>query len=111
MNKINVPGCKDTFVQEISSDGKVQVMNVEVEKKEMMPFHSHDCAATMIITEGAATALGRKKRSVKQGDIVIRKRNARHGFSDIKNTFSSISLSDGHGIMSNHEKSGDRNYI
>ena len=108
---IAVPGCKATTVSEIFSNGQVQVMKVDVAPNGEIPLHAHDTAATMIVVEGSATALGKACRFVKKGDIVVKEAHEAHGFSDISQPFSFISISYGNGIMQDHGKNWDLKYI
>jgi quercetin dioxygenase-like cupin family protein len=96
---IEVPGCKGTTVRELLVDKGVQVLKVEVEPGGEIPLHSHECAATMVITKGSARTLGKDSHAVSAGDIVVKSRNEPHGFTDVSQHFEFISISDHHGIM------------
>jgi quercetin dioxygenase-like cupin family protein len=106
---IKVPGCKGTTVHELLLDEGVQVLKVEVEPGGEIPLHSHECAATMVITKGSARTLGNDPHSVGAGDIVIKSRNEPHGFTDVSEHFEFISISDHKGIM--QTRSWDLNYL
>lgn len=96
---IDVPGCKGTTVHELLLDEGVQVLKVEVETGGEIPLHSHECAATMVITKGSARTLGKDAHAVSAGDIVVKSRNEPHGFTDVSQHFEFISISDRNGIM------------
>ncbi len=108
---IAVPGCEGTTVREIFSNGQIQVMKVDVTAGGEIPMHTHDTAATMIVVEGNATALGKACRYVRKGDIVVKEANEAHGFSGISQPFSFISISEGQGIMHAHGKHWDLKYL
>ncbi len=108
---IVVPGCKGTTVREIFSNGQIQIMKVDVAAQGEIPMHAHDTAATMIVVEGSATALGKSCRYVKKGDVVVKEANEAHGFSGITQPFSFISVSNGEGIMHDHGKAWDLKYL
>ncbi len=108
--EIEVPGCKSTTVQEIFSDGQVQIMKVRVSPGGEIPLHSHNVPATMIVLEGSAIALGKKNKNVKKGDVVIKMANEAHGFTNVKKAFSFISISGEKGIMRNQGKNWDMEY-
>jgi quercetin dioxygenase-like cupin family protein len=93
-----VPGCAGTSVKNLTDDNGLQVLEVRVEAGGEIPLHEHDCAATMIITNGSASALGKDIKHVKKGDIVVKAPNEPHGFTDINEPFCFISISDGDGI-------------
>jgi quercetin dioxygenase-like cupin family protein len=97
---IDVPGCMGTTVQPLVSDGSIQVLMVEVAPGGVIPLHAHDCAATMVITKGAARTLGKDGRVVTKGDVVVKAAREPHGFSEIKEPFAFLSISDGQGIVS-----------
>lgn len=96
---IEVPGCRGTTVQNFVSDGKLQVLMVEVQPGGEIPLHAHDCAATMVITKGSARTLGKDGRVVAKGDVVVKGPREPHGFSDVKEPFAFLSISDGEGIV------------
>jgi quercetin dioxygenase-like cupin family protein len=106
---IEVPGCKGTTVRELLVDEEVQVLKVQVEPGGEIPLHSHECAATMVITKGSARTIGKDARAVHAGDIVIKSRNEPHGFTDVIQHFEFISISDREGIM--RSDSWDLNYL
>lgn len=108
---IAVPGCKGTTVQEIFSDGQVQVMKVDVEPNGEIPMHSHDTPATMIVVSGSAMALGKACKYVRKGDVVVKVANEAHGFTEITEPFSFISISHGQGIMHKSGQSWDMHYL
>ncbi len=95
---VEVPGCRGAFVQELLSENSVQVLKVIVEKGGEIPVHSHECAATMIVVSGRATALGKNRRIAKKGDVIVKKAGEPHGFAGIEEEFEFISVSDGNGI-------------
>jgi quercetin dioxygenase-like cupin family protein len=96
---IEVPGCKGTTVHELLLDEGVQVLKVEVEPGGEIPLHSHECAATMVITKGSARTLGKDARAVRTGDVVVKSPNEPHGFTDVSEQFQFISISDHSGIL------------
>ncbi len=96
---INVPGCSGTTVKQLCSQPELQVLLVEVQRGGTIPLHEHDCAATMVITKGSATTLGKGGRIVKKGDVVVKTAHEPHGFADISEDFAFLSISDGLGIM------------
>ncbi|HLC79759.1 MAG TPA: hypothetical protein VJG83_05055 [archaeon] len=100
---VKVPGCKETEVKELYHDNQTQISVVQVARGGEIPMHCHDCAATMIITKGSAKAIGKDYKIVKNGDIVVKKPKEAHGFTQIKEPFEFISVSEGNGIMHNGE--------
>ncbi|TWT40529.1 hypothetical protein RAS1_42410 [Phycisphaerae bacterium RAS1] len=103
VEKKEVPGCRGTRVQELFAGRDVQVLLVEVDPAGEIPIHVHDCAATMVIVEGEARALGTHERVVGKGDVVVKAPREPHGFSGIGKRFSFVSVSDGRGIMHNDD--------
>lgn len=93
------PGCKKTTVRKLHEEHDLQILRVEVEPGGEIPLHAHDCAATMVILEGSARALGKRERVVTKGDVVVKTPHEPHGFSDIKGRFSFVSLSSDEGIL------------
>ena len=102
--RLQVPGCKRTFVRKLFGDNGQQVLHVEVEPGGEIPLHSHGCAASMFVLCGQARTLGHESRSVKPGDIVVKKPNEPHGFTDIRDSFSFISISADDGIVHTDNK-------
>lgn len=96
---VEVPGCSKTTVKRLHEEHGLQILRVDVEPGGEIPLHAHDCAATMVILDGSARALGNSERIVKKGDVVVKIPHEPHGFSDIKGRFSFISLSDEDGIV------------
>lgn len=107
--KIEVPGCRGTTVQHLLSDGGMQVLMVEVAPGGEIPVHSHECSATMVITKGAARTLGKDGRVVSKGDVVVKAPREPHGFSEVREPFAFLSISDGDGIVS--PKGWDMSYL
>ncbi len=101
LTKVQVPGCRGTLVQRLLSGDGLQVLSVDVEPGGEIPLHSHDCAATMVITKGRARALGNSPRLVAAGDVVVKAPKDPHGFAEISEPFSFISISDRDGILHN----------
>lgn len=102
MKQIEVPGCKGTTVQNLYTIPRMQVMKVDVSPGGEIPMHKHSCAATMVIMKGEAKALGKgKDRVVRKGEIVAKAGNEPHGFTEVKEPFSFISISYDDGIMRN----------
>ncbi len=106
---ISVPGCRGTSAQELVNKNGLQVLKVNVLPGGEIPLHRHTCAATMVIVYGRATALGKEQRQVVVGDVVQKAANEAHGFTDIDEAFSFISISDGSGIV--HEDEWDLTYV
>ena len=98
-----VPGCVAVKAKHLVSEKSLQVLEVKVEKGGEIPMHSHSCAATMVVIEGSAKAIGHNERSVKKGDVIIKKAQEPHGFTSITEPFVFISISDGEGIMHDHD--------
>lgn len=96
---LEAPGCKETTVKKLHEENGLQILRVDVAPGGEIPLHAHDCAATMVILKGTARALGKGDRIVKKGDVVVKTAKEPHGFSDIKNPFSFISLSTEDGIV------------
>mgnify|MGYP001560673906 CR=1 FL=1 len=97
---IEVPGCEKTTVEDLLSEPGTQVMRVRVHPGGRIPLHSHECAATMVITEGRAYALGAgKSRYVDRGEVLVKGPGESHGFEDVREPFSFISISYDKGIM------------
>lgn len=96
---LEAPGCRRTRVRKLHEEGGLQILRVDVEPGGEIPLHEHDCAATMVILEGSARALGKGERIVKKGDVVVKTPHQPHGFTDINGRFSFISLSDAAGIV------------
>ena len=98
-DKLEVPGCKKTTVRKLHEEPGLQILRVDVEPGGEIPLHAHDCAATMVILEGSALTLGKGERVVKKGDVVAKSPHEPHGFSNIREGFSFVSLSDEAGIL------------
>jgi quercetin dioxygenase-like cupin family protein len=98
-NTLEAPGCNGTRVKKLHEEEGLQILRVDVEPGGEIPVHTHDCAATMVILEGTARAIGKGDRIVKKGDVVVKTAKEPHGFSDIKEPFSFISLSTDDGIV------------
>jgi quercetin dioxygenase-like cupin family protein len=96
---LGAPGCKRTTVQKLHDERGLQILRVDVEPGGEIPLHEHDCAATMVILEGTARALGKGERVVQKGDVVVKTPHEPHGFTDISGRFSFISLSTDAGIV------------
>jgi quercetin dioxygenase-like cupin family protein len=96
---IAVPGCRRTLVTKLYEERGKQILKVDVEPGGEIPLHAHECAATMIILEGTARALGKGDRIVQKGDMVVKAPQEPHGFTDVTERFSFISISDKAGIM------------
>jgi len=96
---IEVPGCKKTLVEELLTEEGLQVMHVHVQPGGEIPLHRHSCAATMVVTQGYARKLGVHQDTVQKGDVVTKKPYEEHGFTEVKEPFSFISVSYGQGIM------------
>jgi quercetin dioxygenase-like cupin family protein len=97
--KVAVPGCKGTTVQNLLSEEGLQILKVEVGRGGEIPLHSHECTATMVVIKGKARALGKSGQIVSKGDVVVKSPNEPHGFTDIEEPFCFISISDNKGIM------------
>ncbi|MDD5068031.1 MAG: cupin domain-containing protein [Candidatus Pacebacteria bacterium] len=102
MNTVAVPGCPGTVVEELPSALGRQFLRVTIERGGEVPLHSHECAATMIVTHGSARKLverGNAER-VKAGDVITKAAREPHGFTEIgEEGFSFISVSGGLGIV------------
>jgi quercetin dioxygenase-like cupin family protein len=96
---IMAPGCTGTRVQKLADFEGVQVLKVDVEPGGEIPLHTHECAATMVVIKGKARTLGECSRAVAQGDVVVKIPNEPHGFSEVREPFSFISISDNAGIL------------
>jgi len=107
--KVAVPGCNKTTVQEILNDNDVHILKVDVAPGGEIPLHYHNCAATMVIIKGEASAIGKKRKTVSKGDVVIKQSEEPHGFTDIKEPFCFISISSGKGIY--QDKDWDMKYL
>jgi len=97
--KIAVPGCIGTFVTEVLEEEGCQILKVDVEPGGEIPLHSHACSATMVIMRGKSRALGKGERMVKKGDVVVKAPHEPHGFTEVTEPFSFLSISDNKGIM------------
>ena len=106
---VNVPGCMKTEARRLLTNEALQVLEVKVNPGGEIPLHAHNCAATMIVTEGEAKATGHTPRQVKKGDIIVKKPREAHGFTQVDSPFVFISVSDGEGIM--HETDWDIGYV
>ncbi len=98
-SEMEVPGTSKAYVQELLTQDGLQVMKVLVEKGGEIPMHRHDCAATMVVVAGKAKSLGTHGRMVQKGDIIVKKPNEPHGFAEVTEPFTFISISDEKGIM------------
>jgi len=102
---IRVPGCSGVTVREMPSAHGLHILEVNVAPGGEIPLHTHDCAATMIITRGSACKLisGGSGDYVGPGDVVRKAKGEPHGFSAIgEDGFQFISFSDGDGILREH---------
>lgn len=99
IDMLDAPGCQKTKVHKLHEEQGVQILRVEVEPGGEIPLHAHDCAATMVILQGSARALGKSERIVKKGDVVVKAAHEPHGFGGIKDRFAFISISDESGIL------------
>lgn len=99
LDKMSVPGCPGTTAEVLLNADGVQVLRVNVAVGGEIPVHSHDCAATMFVTSGCATAVGRGERLVRAGDVVVKKKQEPHGFTNVVAAFSFISVSNDGGIL------------
>jgi len=109
--QIKVPGCKGTTVQNLYSIPGMQVMKVDVSPGGEIPIHKHSCAATMVIMKGEAKVLGKgKDRVVRKGEVVAKDENEPHGFTEVKEPFSFISISYNDGIMQD-QNNWDMEYL
>ena len=106
---IAVPGCVGTYVEVIGERPGFQVLRVSVENGGEIPLHAHDCVATMVILEGSARTLGKDGRRVKTGDVVVKGIREPHGFTDVRDGFSFLSISTGEGILQGSD--WDLNYV
>lgn len=104
-----IPGSKRAYVQDLLSTEGLQVMRVFVEKGGEIPLHVHDCAATMVVVSGKAKAIGSKDRIVQKGNVIVKKPKEPHGFTEVKEPFTFISVSDDKGIM--HKDGWDMGYL
>jgi quercetin dioxygenase-like cupin family protein len=96
---LSVPGCNKTKVEHLVTGDDFQVLKVDVAPGGEIPFHSHSCAATMLIIQGSAKVLGKTMEYTKIGDVIKKAPNESHGFVDISEPFSFISISYGKGIL------------
>lgn len=106
---VTVPGCKGTTVRELLLEDGIQILKVEVEAGGEIPLHSHECAATMVITKGSACTLGKDGRLVHAGEVVIKAPSEPHGFTGVNEHFEFISISNDKGIMK--DSSWDMSYL
>ncbi len=107
--RILVPGCRGTTVHQLLTERGLQVLKVEVEPGGEIPLHSHECAATMVVMKGRARTLGKDGRFAAAGDVVIKAPKEPHGFTDITEPFSFISISNEEGIL--REEDWDLAYV
>lgn len=101
-SQVPVPGCTGTTMRELQSAHGLQFLEVNIERGGEVPLHTHDCAATMIVTRGVAYKLTEngKGEQVKQGDVIVKAAKEPHGFTSVgEEGFQFISLSDNGGIV------------
>lgn len=100
--EIVVPGCLGTTVRKLKSNHGLQFLEVTIAHGGEVPLHTHECAATMIVTHGSARKLtgDGKEELVKPGDVITKQAHEPHGFADIGDEgFRFISLSENDGIV------------
>lgn len=99
---MTVPGCAGTTVRELRPVHGLQFLEVNIERGGEVPLHTHECAATMIVTRGSARKLTENGKSelVKSGDVIAKAAREPHGFTEVgEEGFQFISLSDNGGIV------------
>lgn len=99
---MQVPGCRGTTVRKVTRAHRLQFLEVNIKQGGEVPLHTHDCAATMVITRGSARKLTGKGlgERVEAGDVVVKAAREPHGFTRIgKGGFQFISLSGSQGIV------------
>ncbi len=96
---LEVPGCSQTTIRKLFEEEGLQILEVEVQPGGEIPLHTHDCAATMVILDGKARALGNHERQVNRGDVVVKQPHEPHGFDGIDGPFSFVSISNENGIV------------
>jgi quercetin dioxygenase-like cupin family protein len=107
-DKMAVPGCRGTTAELLFRADGVQALRVEVAIGGEIPLHSHGCVATMFVTAGSAMAIGPNERPVRVGDVIVKAIDEPHGFADVVEPFSFISISNDGGIM--HDGEWDMRY-
>lgn len=101
-NQVAVPGCRGITVRELQPAHGLQFLEVNIERGGEVPLHTHECAATMIVTRGSARKLAGNGKSelVKPGDVITKAAKEPHGFAEVgEEGFQFISLSDNEGIV------------
>lgn len=99
VKKIEVPGCAKTTVRRLHEESGLSILLVEVEPGGEIPLHTHTCAASMVVVSGSALTLGKNGRIVKKGDVVTKAALESHGFTNVNEQFSFISIADLDGIL------------
>ncbi len=96
---MTVPGCTGTEIQELFSIERMQILKVDVKKDSEIPVHTHRACVTMIVLSGKAKIIGAEHREVKKGDVMVIPSCQEHGFTEVKDDLSFISIVEGNKII------------